>query len=318
MSFIPPYGPSLPDWQRQVSGTLNAFFQRVVVDYSGTPFATDYYGNAQVNLNGATPGDWYSDLQGGTTATEALTGAVLVPSTSTQHQVNAVAGYIQSDRAQPANGGDVAGYFQAVSNADDCAVFPINTVAADSAANTGQIMGIELDYNVNADDTTVNGVNLVLVDNSGGTLTGSRNAYRAGKAFGVLGWSNGLVTEDGAIDDYAAFIGSQTATAGTNRESQKIALVSYTSGDTRYIGTIRADHGGGMQFQPGASTGAFQFLNDAGSAFWAYIDDNGFTLPEVASASVASPAAGYQTLFIDTADNKLKRKNSAGTVTIIA
>jgi hypothetical protein len=39
---------------------------------------------------------------------------------------------------------------------------------------------------------------------------------------------------------------------------------------------------------------------------------------ELAAASVLTPAAGQQTLFIDTADHKLKRKDSAGTVTIIA
>jgi hypothetical protein len=42
------------------------------------------------------------------------------------------------------------------------------------------------------------------------------------------------------------------------------------------------------------------------------------TVPEIAAASVATPAANLQTLFIDTADHKLKRKDSAGTVTIIA
>lgn len=44
----------------------------------------------------------------------------------------------------------------------------------------------------------------------------------------------------------------------------------------------------------------------------------GITVPELAAASVANPPAGSQTLFIDTADHKLKRKDSSGTVTIIA
>lgn len=41
-------------------------------------------------------------------------------------------------------------------------------------------------------------------------------------------------------------------------------------------------------------------------------------VPEVASASVVVPAAGHQALFIDTADHKLKRKDSANVVTTIA
>lgn len=36
---------------------------------------------------------------------------------------------------------------------------------------------------------------------------------------------------------------------------------------------------------------------------------------ETASASIATPAAGLQSLFIDTSDHHLKRKNSSGTVT---
>jgi hypothetical protein len=41
------------------------------------------------------------------------------------------------------------------------------------------------------------------------------------------------------------------------------------------------------------------------------------TLTGIAAASVANPAAGSQTLFIDSADHKLKRKDSSGLVTIL-
>lgn len=44
----------------------------------------------------------------------------------------------------------------------------------------------------------------------------------------------------------------------------------------------------------------------------------GLTVPETAASSITSPASGYQVLFIDTADHKLKRKDSSGTVTTIA
>lgn len=42
------------------------------------------------------------------------------------------------------------------------------------------------------------------------------------------------------------------------------------------------------------------------------------TLTEIAAASVTIPSAGKQTLFIDTADHKFKRKDSSGAVTTIA
>lgn len=44
----------------------------------------------------------------------------------------------------------------------------------------------------------------------------------------------------------------------------------------------------------------------------------GLVIPEIAAASVAAPAANYQAVFIDTADHKLKRKDSGGTVTVLA
>jgi len=43
----------------------------------------------------------------------------------------------------------------------------------------------------------------------------------------------------------------------------------------------------------------------------------GLTLKEAASSAIATPAAGTQTLFIDSADHKFKRKDSSGTVTTI-
>lgn len=81
-------------------------------------------------------------------------------------------------------------------------------------------------------------------------------------------------------------------------------------------------------------------LTFGGVAYWTFDTINGFTstnsitsntivrgaslrtdtfiaMIEVAAASVSSPAAGRQSLFIDTADHKLKRKDSAGTVVII-
>ena len=42
------------------------------------------------------------------------------------------------------------------------------------------------------------------------------------------------------------------------------------------------------------------------------------TLTEIPVASVTTPSTGTQVLFIDTADHKLKRKDSSGTVTVIA
>jgi hypothetical protein len=77
------------------------------------------------------------------------------------------------------------------------------------------------------------------------------------------------------------------------------------------------------------SNSAVAFLCDGGSHTWG-VDLNGGTysaaairtpnmaIVETSAASVPTPASGTQMLFIDTADHKLKRKDSTGTVTIIA
>jgi hypothetical protein len=322
VTFIPPYSPSLPDWQRQVSAAFNNLGSTgaLTATFSGIPFTnTAHYSSAQWLTNGATPGAWYNSAFAGNNVTEGLTAAIIVPATATNYQTNAGAFYIRADRSQMSNGGEVALFSYAISNANNAAVFPFNSVGADSAGFTGQTIGSELDWNVSAADTDVNGSNQVIVSTSGAALTGDRIAYAARGAFHANSqWSHAYLTEDGRVELYGVFLGSQTATAGTNRNSQKIALRSYNSANSSFDATMRGDSGGGLQIAPGAATGAVAVVDPTYATIWAYIDDNGFTLPEIAAASVASPAAGYQTLFIDTADNKLKRKNSAGTVTIIA
>src|SRR5213076_2381934 len=109
VTAVPPYGPSLPEWQRQVSAAFNNLGATgaLAASFTGVPFVnTDYYSSSQWVTNGAVPGSMYSALQGGQNVTEALTAAVIVPSTATNHQTTAVAGYIEADRAQVGNGGE--------------------------------------------------------------------------------------------------------------------------------------------------------------------------------------------------------------------
>ena len=74
---------------------------------------------------------------------------------------------------------------------------------------------------------------------------------------------------------------------------------------------------GGIDLQ-GVSFGSFAYRS-AGFQ----VDNQGavsaetLTLREVSAAAVSSPSAGSQTIFLDAADHKLKRKDASGTVTII-
>jgi hypothetical protein len=296
-------------------GPLVASFGALLLAFSNA----NYYSSAQYLTNGAAPGAWYNAAFAGNNATEALTAAIVTPVGATNLQTNAGAFYVRSDRARIGSGGEVAGFFFAHANHDGAVVFTLNTVAQDTIGKINQILGNELDFNVSVPATTVNGINLVIVSTLGAALTGDRNAIFIQGAFhDTSTWSNGLVTVDGRIDLYAALIGSQTAAPGSNRESQKIGFVGYTAGNVRHISAIRGDQNGGLQFLPATAGATIAFLDDTASTFWAYIDANGFTLPEKAVGAVAAPAAGFQTLFIDSADHKVKRKNSANAVTILA
>jgi hypothetical protein len=267
----------------KLGGTLQDFLDNIgyagpmTASFTGVPFGnTGSWSAAQFLTNGATPFAWYSAAQGGLPTTDGFTSAVLVPATATNHQTNGFSAYVKSLRAQPDNGGDVAAYTHAIAAANHSAVFALNTVAEDTAGFTNQTIGIELDYNVNAPDTNVNGINMVIVANT--VLTGNRNAFACRGAFSTNAqWSNGFVSADGAIAGYALFIGSQTAVAGTARQSQKIGFVSYANDNTRYIGTIGGDSTGGMQYRPGSALGAHAFQDPSGSTNWAFINGNGIT-----------------------------------------
>ena len=66
------------------------------------------------------------------------------------------------------------------------------------------------------------------------------------------------------------------------------------------------------------SADQFILRNAAQNKDYAKFSASGLTVPEVSAESVATPSAGTQTLFIDSADHKLKRKDSTGIITTIA
>jgi hypothetical protein len=273
-----------------------------------------YYSSIQWLTNGATPGSWYSTAFAGNNATEALTSGVVVPVTATNLQTNAFASYIRSDRAKVGNGGDVAGFFFATCNATNGNVFPLNTVANDTAGKTGQTMGIELDYNVNAADTLVNGINLVIVGNT--ALSGFRNALTMQGVFHPESqWSNGVVTGDGSIESYAIFIGSQTSTTLTNRDSQKFALVSYKNDNTRYIATGLGDHLGGIVFRPGAATGSFTIQDPTGATNWFSVSVSGFGYPTGMGGAVTQGTSRTTAVTLNKVCGAITLFSAAGSAT---
>lgn len=142
--------------------------------------------------------------------------------------------------------------------------------------------------------------------------------------------NNFAVNGSGDITGRNVFLDSSGAVLrlGVGGVASTVALRGRTSGLTAglYDAQIAFFGGGGTQGQGGISVDCSVFqpaatnyaTNGGPSNFWANTYSHLLTIPERTAASVTAPAAGTQVLFIDSADNKLKRKNSAGTVTIIA
>jgi len=233
-----------------------------------------YSGWFQTLVGGASPGRLYTSQQAGQQATEAVVGAISVPVGVAAHQTNAIAGYVISNRARPSNGGDVAGYFQAGCNATNCAAFGINPLVYDRRGSTGQTIGNEFDFNRNAEDTIINGVNLVLVSQASATRTA--NGYACRTAFGTGKWNNCNVVADGAVSQFSYFIGATSSAA--NSDTQPIGLVSYNANSVRYIATILGDHFGGLDLRPGVTGGSIAFQERDGSENLASVNSTAFAM----------------------------------------
>jgi hypothetical protein len=231
--------------------------------------------SAQYLTGGATPDAWYTAAFAGNKAAEGFTSGIIVPATATNLQTNAIAAYIRADRAQVGGGGDVALFSLALSNENNAAAFTFNFVGIDAAGKTGQTLQGEIDYNARG-DTDVNGVVVTIVSADGNPLTGSRIAFNANAAFDADSqWNIGYQTTDGAISQYAIFVGAVSTTTLTNRDSQPIAFVSYKNDNTRYIATIIGDHLGGIAIRAGVAGGSIAFQDPTGATNWASVNANG-------------------------------------------
>lgn len=237
---------------------------------------TQYSSPYQFFGNGATPGVWYNTEFAGNNVTENLSSGIVVPSTATNLQTNAIGAWITSNRTRPANGGDVALFTRALAGANGSVVFPVNLLGADTAGFTGQEITNEFDYNVSAADTNVSGINLVMVSTTGQVLTGFRDAVIVQGAFHPTSqWTNGFRTFDGAIVNYALLVGATSTANGVN--SQPIAFTSRSSGGTEYRATIMADSGGGIDIRPGCASCAIAFQDFNGASNFAYVNGSTFT-----------------------------------------
>lgn len=184
-------------------------------------------------LDGLSPATEYSLQQGGLNATEALVGGATIPLGTTQHQVNAVSGYIvnnaNSASRTVANGG--AGYFQARAAGNGTAVWGINPLVADDAGvSSHDLTGCEIDVNVSGTPSHVWGQLITGILN--GTMPVDSWAINIAPPFGTQRWWTGIEISDGTVNSggQGAVVIGALDTSGTSVRSNFIAWNYFDSG----------------------------------------------------------------------------------------
>lgn len=233
------------------------------------------------NLGGLDYAAEYATEQAGLAATDALTAGLKITSGSI-HQTNAIAGYIESSRPRPVtNGGDVAGYFHGKASGDNANVFGLNSLASDTAGFTGQTLQNEIDINVNAASTSVQGLGLVL--NSAQTISAPPLGYVC-RIAATTQWGACYYTTDGATP-IAFRVGA--AGTGNNLASQSIQFISRSSGGTTNTASILSDANGSLLLRPGITSGAIGFQNIDGSNY-GFINGGGLATSAIATENAVS------------------------------
>jgi hypothetical protein len=215
---------------------------------------TGTFTNTQMNeyvqslVNGASPLAEFSAVQGSNRSTDALTGAIQVPSTATVWNGNAVAGYANnSSTTSHVTGGYFSG--RCLANSTQC--WGVNGVAIDA---TGLTSGIVLTHEFDTQPQnlpsayTSGGVQSNLFAPQAGTFP--LNAYSAN--IGQSGkWSVGFFCNQGSVgnacmDTGAA--GTATSSSGNFNSNSVIVTSTYWTGSGTGI-----DH---FQFVTGIGTGS--------------------------------------------------------------
>lgn len=279
---------------------------------TNTTVASPVFNNAQMNeyaaslLNGIVPGTEFSVLQGGNHATDALTGAVAVPSSATVYQSNAIAGYAS---ASSTTTNTVAGYFQARALAGTTKIWALNTVASDGGFAVTNA-GVELDTNCTNASSTCNGLTVIGASTAQFTGNGIAVSSPSVQSIGAVKWSNGFVVGNGAASVGFLMGATQDSPAG-NIGSEPMDFLYYNG-----IGVLKA-------YAVAVNTGqALGITTSAGSGQAVLNVDGLVTMPQAGALflgtdqDVASTGAGLVQFASGNTLTAVSIGNSSATLTL--
>ncbi len=293
----------------------------------------------------------YAGLLGTPAIYDALQVVAKVPASSTAYQVNALSAYLENNMAFSAPNGAGTGLISlAVGVVNNSHTWGANFGVVDSStaaisAGTGKvIVGLELNPTATSPHTTVQGISIL---GSSPSQPVAANAITVGnlgvQSPGTAYWDFSFISEDNA-SLVALVVG--TLGTGVGALSQPIQFNYVDGAAVGQAYTQQVNSNGHMAFNTTAGSGDAVLVVDgsvvgnglfpqsdltkwslAGSTTQLLFKYNnfvefdmtagtGFTMHAVTAPG--APAAGYFTLYMDTADNRLKCIGPSGTRTTLA
>lgn len=207
--------------------------------------------NSKSALNGCSPLTEFQSLEGKFNyAADALTGCITVPSGTTVHNANAVAGYANSSSSSQGTGGTVAGYFQGRALADDAAVWGSNSIAYDLSGLTSGVKLISSELDLQPQNppyayTTVIGQQISLFTPQPGTFANSKAIVINHGQRGF--WDTGIFIDNGNVANYALVVGASCGSGTCDSSKIQFIGLSYRS---EQKSTIYGDRVGNIVLAP--------------------------------------------------------------------
>lgn len=234
----------------------NATFSGGTINYQNAGVFTDTQMNTYVSslLNGLSPSNEYHTYGGpGHFDTEALTGGVSIPNASTVWQSSGIAGYAVND-STTTNG--VGGYFYARAAIAGTHIWSLNTIALDNGLAVINA-GAEFDTNCSNASSICNGITVIGASTAQFTGNGVSVSTPSIQNPGLVKWSNGFLTQDGAA--VGGLVLGAASPSGTQIASQPIDLGYYDGSAVKRNYQLQVDTFGTLNVTTSAGANLAKF-----------------------------------------------------------
>lgn len=240
----------------------------------------------QENGNGANPLTLWQVGVGPFTPTAMVTGSNIIPSSSTQLEMDGVLGIVKNQTTTTNQTNAVGLRGEAIAGANGSNNWGGNFLCFDydEVSNTYTSVicaGIEVDINTKSTGTNAQGIQLI----EAGPATPT-----SGIGLNIIGqnggkWAGGVVTQNGSATNFAQ-IGSQGATGVGPSKSGAITWIGYNASNVATTGSMWGTPNGGWTINPQTGVGFNVSTNEPRGNF--ELDVNNVSAPDAINANIAN------------------------------